>query len=91
MAVLFFRARGETHIIIPPDAASLLLLSNGSANLFDAPIVPMAGLLIADGVILAVNPPSGENRPYAFGDSQGKTNHGAQQGICREYVSIFLN
>ena len=70
---------------------SLLLLSNGSANLFDAPIVPMAGLLIADGVILAVNPPSGENRPYAFGDSQGKTNHGAQQGICREYVSIFLN
>jgi hypothetical protein len=28
---------------------------------------------MAEGVMLAVSPPAGENNPYALGDSQGKT------------------
>ena len=67
-------AFGDTHIMIPPDVASLLSLSNGNGNFFVSPMALSTGLLMADGVMLAVRPPSGEKSPYAFGDSiQGST------------------
>jgi len=47
---------------------------------------------MADGVMLAVSPPAGENNPYALGDSQGKTvkSSGALKGCSLYYNAKYL-
>jgi hypothetical protein len=45
---------------------------------------------MADGVMLAVRPPSGEKSPYAFGDSiQGSTKKTRERHNARRKVSEY--